>query len=197
MAQLAAFLGVAVLVIVTPGPDTALTVRSTLGGGRAAGVWTAAGVSGGQVVWAVFTSFGLASLLVASETAFLVVRYAGAAYLVWLGLRSLLAALTAAPEPEARERNSRLSGPAAARQGLLSNLSNPKMAAFFPSLLPQFADTFAALLALGVLFAAMTFAWLSLYAAVAGFLRPFRRALEAISGAVLIALGLRLATERR
>jgi len=64
MAELAAFLGVAALVIVTPGPDTALTVRSTLLGGRAAGVWTAAGVSGGQVVWAVFTAVGLASLLV-------------------------------------------------------------------------------------------------------------------------------------
>jgi threonine/homoserine/homoserine lactone efflux protein len=193
MAELAAFLGVAVLVIVTPGPDTALTVRSTLLGGRAAGVWTAAGVSGGQVVWAVFTAVGLASLLVASETAFLVVRYAGAAYLIWLGLQALLGGR----EPEPGEQGEHLSRREAARQGLLSNLSNPKMAAFFPSLLPQFADTFAALLALGVLFAAMTFAWLSLYAAIAGFLRPVRRALEAISGAVLIALGLRLATERR
>jgi threonine/homoserine/homoserine lactone efflux protein len=89
------------------------------------------------------------------------------------------------------------------RQGLFSNLGNPKMAAFFPSLLPQFAHSFSALIALGLVFSAMTLAWLTGYAfavARAGetLRRPtVRRALEAVTGAVLVALGLRLATERR
>ena len=200
MDTLVAFLGVAVLVIVTPGPDTALTVRNTLAGGRRAGVWTAAGVSLGQTVWALFTSAGIAALLVASEPAFLAVRYAGAAYLVWLGLQALAAAVRAHERPELHgaEREP-LPRAAALRQGLVSNLANPKMAAFFPSLLPQFASDFAGLLALGLLFAAMTLAWLSVYTVAAALLqRPrVRRATEAVTGAVLVALGLRLATEPR
>ena len=195
MAELLAFLGVAALVIVTPGPDTALTVRNTLAGGRRAGVRTALGVASGQTVWALFTAAGVAALLVASEPAFLVVRYAGAAYLVWLGLHSLAAAIRSAPRDAA---GSPARAEPAFRQGLLSNLSNPKMAAFFPSLLPQFATEFAALLALGLLFAAMTFAWLALYAAALALLRRprLRRAIDALSGAVLVALGVRLAAER-
>ena len=199
MDALVAFLGVAVLVIVTPGPDTALTVRNTLAGGRRAGVWTAAGVSLGQTVWALFTSAGIAALLVASEPAFLAVRYAGAAYLVWLGLHALVAAVRAHEAPELRAERERLPRGAALRQGLVSNLANPKMAAFFPSLLPQFASDFAGLLALGLLFAAMTLVWLSVYTVAAALLqRPrVRRATEAVTGAVLVALGLRLATEPR
>ena len=199
MGELWAFLGVAVIVIVTPGPDTALTVRNTLAGGRTAGIWTAAGVAAGQTVWAVFTSVGIAALLVASEPAFLAVRYLGAAYLVWLGLQSLAAAVRRLPSLREPEPEKRLDAAAARRQGLLSNLSNPKMAAFFPSLLPQFTTDFTTLLALGVLFAAMTFAWLTLYAfAVARarvvLQRPaVRRAIEAVTGTVLVALGVSLA----
>ena len=205
MGELVAFLGVAVLVIVTPGPDTALTVRNTLLGGRAAGTWTAAGVAAGQTLWALFTAVGLAALLAAAEPALLAVRYLGAAYLVWLGLQALLAAVRPGrePDPIAAAPAERLEPGAARRQGLLSNLSNPKMAAFFPSLLPQFASDAATALALGLVFAAMTFAWLTAYAtAVArarGVLRrpAVRRVTEAVTGTLLVALGLRLATEHR
>jgi threonine/homoserine/homoserine lactone efflux protein len=206
--ELVAFLGVAVLVIVTPGPDTALTIRNTLLGGRPAGIATAAGVVSGQAVWALATSVGLVALLLASEPAFAAVRIAGAAYLIYLGLQALVAAFRAG-------RNGRIEvGPrrdlprrVAARQGLISNLGNPKMAAFFPSLLPQFVPsgepTFLPLLTLGLVFCALTFVWLSAYAVVvarAGDLlrRPrIRRAMEAVTGAVLVALGLRLAAEQR
>jgi threonine/homoserine/homoserine lactone efflux protein len=91
--ELIAFLGISALVIVTPGQDTALTIRNTLLGGRHAGVFTAAGVSAGQLVWAVATSVGLAALLIASEPAFNALRLLGAAYLVYLGVRALVAAL--------------------------------------------------------------------------------------------------------
>ena len=92
MAELLAFVGVAVVVIVTPGQDTALTVRNTLAGGRAAGVRTAAGVVTGQAVWAVAASAGVTALLVASEPAFVALKLIGAAYLVYLGVSSLVAA---------------------------------------------------------------------------------------------------------
>lgn len=198
-AELAAFAGVATLVIVTPGQDTALTIRNSLLGGRRDGVLTALGVTAGQCAWAIATSAGIVALLVASEPAFLALRLFGAAYLIWLGTQSLWSAVRRAPKPGAPATSHR----PAFRQGLISNLGNPKMAVFFPSLLPQFADTFAGLLALGLLFAAMTLAWLSAYAfavAKAGDVlrRPrVKRAIDAVVGAVLVAFGVRLASDSR
>ena len=186
---------VAALVIVTPGQDTALTIRNTLAGGRAAGWRTAAGVVAGQAIWALAAAAGLAALLVASEPAFVALKLAGSAYLVYLGVRALIAAFAGsasdahAPRPGAHEL----------RQGFLSNLGNPKMAIFFTSLLPQFGHSFAGLAALGLVFCAMTLAWLSLYALVVAragdvLRRPrVRRALDAITGTALVALGIRLA----
>ena len=191
------FLALAVVVIVTPGPDTALTIRNTLLGGRGAGVLTALGVSTGQAVWALATSLGVAALIAASEPAFTALRLAGAAFLVYLGAQSLVAAFRRLERPVVRR------GGSPYRQGVISNLGNPKMAAFFPSLLPQFASGFAPLLAFGLVFSVLTLAWLTAYAfavARAGdFLRRswVRRALDALVGVVLVALGLRVATERR
>jgi threonine/homoserine/homoserine lactone efflux protein len=202
VAELLAFLAVSTLVICTPGQDTALTIRNTLSGGRSSGIATAAGVALGQAVWTVAASFGIAALIAASEPAFLALKLAGAAYLVVLGLQSLQAAMRRTGHPNIAAGR-RLEGRAAFRQGLLSNLGNPKMAAFFTSLLPQFGDGFAVLLGLGLVFSLMTLAWLSGYAfAVAKtsafLLRPrVRRALDAITGVVLVAFGLRLAGSGR
>jgi threonine/homoserine/homoserine lactone efflux protein len=204
IANLAAFLAVSALVIVTPGQDTALTIRNTLLGGRRSGIFTAVGVSVGQVCWTLAASVGLAALLRASEPAFLALKLAGAAYLVFLGLQALFGALR-----PGRSRlvvpagGSRLTPATALRQGVVSNLGNPKMAVFFTSLLPQFGDSFASLLALGLVFCTVTLAWLTAYAAAvarAGDLlrRPsVRRSLEGLTGAVLVVLGLRLAAEHR
>ena len=90
--ELLAFLGISALVIVTPGQDTALTIRNTLAGGRRAGSFTALGVSTGQAVWTLAASAGVAALLVASEPAFIALKLAGAAYLVFLGAQALVAA---------------------------------------------------------------------------------------------------------
>src|SRR3954452_18077088 len=87
-----AFLGVSALVIVTPGQDTALTIRNTLLGGRRAGMLTAAGVASGQAFWTLAASLGLAAIVSLCEPAFLAVRVAGAAYLVVLGIQTLLGA---------------------------------------------------------------------------------------------------------
>ena len=89
MSELIAFIGIAVLVIVTPGPDTALTVRNSLVGGRQDGVFTALGVSAGQAIWTLAASAGVSALLVASEPAFAMIKLAGAAYLIFLGGQAL------------------------------------------------------------------------------------------------------------
>jgi threonine/homoserine/homoserine lactone efflux protein len=205
--MLAAFLALSVVVIVTPGPDTALTIRNTLLGGRRAGLATAVGVCSGQAMWTVATSAGVAALIVASDPAFTAVKLLGAAYLVFLGVQGLWHAARGSAPARTEAAGERLPGRAAVRQGLLSDLGNPKMAVFFTSLLPQFAPrgggAFAVMLALGLLFCLLTFAWLALYAAVVAragdvLRRPrVRRVLDAALGTVLVALGVRLAQSSR
>lgn len=203
--DLAAFLAVSAVVICVPGPDTALIVRNTLAGGRRSGIASAAGTVGGIAVWTLAAALGLAALLSASEPVFRGLQLAGAAYLVYLGLQSLVAALAGRSERLARAGSHGLTPTRAFRQGLLSNLGNPKIAVFFVSLLPQFvtpeADPFLGLVLLGLLFSAMGLAWLTMYAAVVAeageLLRGrVRRAIDAIVGTVLVAFGVRLATER-
>jgi threonine/homoserine/homoserine lactone efflux protein len=203
--DIAAFLGIAMLIIVTPGQDTALTIKNALLGGRRGGALTALGVSTGQLVWALATSAGLAALLVASEPAFAAVKLVGAAYLVLLGAKALVSALGRRGLRGAGDHRPvrRLAPGKAYRQGLFSNLANPKMAVFFTSLLPQFTSqgegSFLALLSLGMVFCILTLAWLTAYAlavAKAGdVLRrpPVRRVLDAVTGLALVAFGVRLA----
>jgi threonine/homoserine/homoserine lactone efflux protein len=206
--SLAAFVAVSAVVICTPGQDTALTIRNTLGGGRRSGIATAAGVALGQAVWTLAASAGLVAILSASEPAFRALKLAGAAYLVYLGAHSIWAALRRGDGQRLRQTvaKSDLPPARALRQGVLSNLGNPKMAVFFASLLPQFVpgggDSFLALLALGLLFCSLTLAWLTLYAFAVDRVRRVlagrvRRALDAVAGAVLLALGIRLAAEVR
>ena len=203
-----AFLGVCALVICTPGPDTALTIRNSIVGGRRGGVLTAAGVAAGQLVWTVAASVGIAGLLQASQPAFTALKIVGAAYLAFLGVQSILAAVRGRHDAEEHHRRPPELGPwSAVRQGFISNLANPKMAAFFLSLLPQFvrdpSGGFAALVPLGAVFCLMTFGWLSIYAVVLDRVGPFlqrarvRRILDAVTGTVLVAFGIRLATETR
>ena len=191
------FVLLAAVVICTPGPDTALTIRNTLLGGRANGLRTAQGVAVGQALWTLAASAGIAALVAASQPVFTAVRIIGAAYLVWLGLQALAAAL------RGRRHEERLRGSAAGfRQGLLSNLANPKMAVFFTSLLPQFGTGFGELLALGLVFSTMTLVWLSAYALAVARTKRFlvrgrvRRALDAVMAFTLVAFGVRLAAER-
>ena len=206
LADLLAFIGVSALVIMTPGPDTAVTVRGAFAGGRASGIWTALGVASGQMLWSSATSVGLVAVLTASEPLFLTLKYVGAAYLIFLGAQALRAA--ARPGSDTNDLAASSVPPtrwAALTRGLLSDLGNPKMAVFFASLLPQFAPpghaTVLALMALGTLFATLTVIWLAIYATVtarAGDVsrRPsVRRAIDAVTGAVLIGVGARIATE--
>ena len=208
MAEVLAFLGVCALVICTPGPDTALTIRNSIIGGRRGGLLTAGGIAAGQLTWTIAASVGLARLLQASQPAFTALKIIGAAYLVFLGAQSILAAVRGHPaHDEQKPGPHQLSPWNAMRQGLISNLANPKMAVFFLSLLPQFASPpsagFAAFAPLGLVFCLMTFGWLSIYALVLHRVGSFiqrsrvRRSLEAVTGTVLVGLGIRLAAETR
>jgi threonine/homoserine/homoserine lactone efflux protein len=203
-ATFAAFVAVSAVVICTPGQDTALTIRNTFAGGRRSGIATAFGVALGQAIWTLAASAGLVALLSTSEPAFRALKLAGAAYLVYLGALSLYAAVARTDPKALAPREVRNEPTRGLRQGILSNLGNPKMAVFFATLLPQFAPhrgaSFIALFLLGMLFCSMTFTWLTLYAlAVAKAQRLItgrvRRALDAVTGVVLVALGLRLAAE--
>jgi threonine/homoserine/homoserine lactone efflux protein len=204
----AAFLGISALVIATPGQDTVLTIRNTLLGGRAGGTFTALGVALGQATWTLAASAGVTALLLASEPAFAAVRFAGAVFLIYLGVRALIAAVRGGASPAVTSgQRKRLTPRAALRQGLLSNLGNPKMAVFFTSLLPQFVPAgptaFLNMLGLGLVFCGMTLAWLSIYAFAVGragdtLARPvIRRALDSVAGVALVAFGLRLASQQR
>src|SRR5690348_9328243 len=137
MTNYLAFLGIALVVITTPGPDTALTIRNTLIGGARGGIFTAIGVSTGLMIWALAASAGVVGVLVASAPVFEALRYAGAAYLIWVGVQSLLSAFRpaiAAPSTSGPDRRRRLGALGAFRQGLINDLANPKIAAFFASL---------------------------------------------------------------
>jgi threonine/homoserine/homoserine lactone efflux protein len=200
------FVGIAALLTITPGADMAMVSRSVLMGGRRDAFATTLGISAGCLVWAIVSAAGVAAVLAASRTAYDALRLVGAAYLVWLGVQSLLAARRGDYRVAEREGASRRR-PSAFRQGLLTNLFNPKIAIFYSTFLPQFIGPGDPALPLSMLLAgvhiALGLAWLTAYAwlldrAVTAFRSSrLRRALDTLTGTVLVALGLRLAAERR
>jgi RhtB (resistance to homoserine/threonine) family protein len=205
--DLAPFLVISVLLILIPGPDTAIVTKHALLAGRRGGVFAAIGVATGLAIWTLAAAVGVAAVLRASAVAFLVLKIAGAVYLVWMGIQLLRAhAVVAPPEGDVRVVDSRVAR-RAVRQGLLSDLSNPKIAIFFTSFLPQFvhgdSHGFASLLVLGAIFCALTLLWLLFYGYLVGhgstvLRRPaVRRALDRFTGVVLVAFGIRLAFEHR
>jgi threonine/homoserine/homoserine lactone efflux protein len=206
MEDVIAFAGVAALIVVVPGPDMALVLRNGVSYGRRAAVATALGINAGLLVWALAAALGIAAVLHASGTAFAVLKLAGAVYLVWLGVRALHDAWRGASDSSSASRLQRRKA-SPFRQGLLSNLFNPKIALVYTTLIPQFVDRGGSELAqtflLAGIFIAMGLVWLTAYALLVAKLGALlrrasvRRLVNAVSGAVLTALGVRLAFERR
>jgi RhtB (resistance to homoserine/threonine) family protein len=208
-AHLLVFIGVAVIVILVPGPDTAVVTKNVLLHGRRTALATSVGVSAGLSVWTLAAAVGLASLVRASAIAFTILKLLGALYLIWLGVQAWRAARQ--PHGDSRSDVVRTRPAMGAlggfRQGFLSDLANPKIGVFFTSLLPQFVDpgrpVLLPFLVLGAIFVVMTLVWLALYSVIAASAaetlhRPRVRALmDRVTGVVLIALGLRLAAEHR
>lgn len=198
------FLGISVLLILIPGPDTAVVTKNALTGGTRGGVFAALGVSAGLAIWTLAAAAGLAALLQASSVAFTALKIAGAIYLIWMGVQMLRSAGTIGAGTTAVAGRLRRK---ALRQGLLSDLSNPKIAVFFTSFLPQFVETegtaFFSLLVLGAIFVVLTALWLAFYGALVGqgstwLRRPaVRKALDRFTGVVLVGFGISLAFDRR
>jgi len=199
------FIITSLVLIITPGQDMMLVMSRSIAQGWRAGVVTAAGVSTGLLGHSLLASLGLGALLGVSEMIFVTIKYVGAAYLVYLGIRLLAQRKSEIGVTEM----STVSMKKLFFQGAFSNLSNPKITIFYFAYLPQFIPTGSAhptilLFALGVAFAALTFIVKGPVGYGAGILSGWLRSRPAVlswinrtSGAVLVALGIRLALERR
>src|ERR1039458_2394239 len=201
-----AFVGISILVIIAPGPDTVLVTKNAVLHGRSAALGTSLGVNTGLLIWTGAAAFGVAAVVRESAVAFTVLQLV---CVVGLGVQALRAARRhSVHEPiGAGELSRRVGALRGFRQGLFSNLANPKIAVFFTSLLPQFGSSrdpgLVLVLLLGGLFVLMTLVWLCGYALVAAKIsdlltRPaVKAALDRLTGVVLVGLGVRLALERR
>ncbi|MFE9581369.1 LysE family translocator [Nocardia sp. NPDC006044] len=203
-AQMLALGGVILVAAMAPGPDFFIVTRSSALSGRRAGMACAAGIAGGVFLWSVVSAVGVAGLLAASALAFTIVKLVGAGYLMLLGVRALLAARRGGYETTADLPTGGPSAPAAFRQGLLTNLLNPKVAVFFLALLPQFvpaAPTVTDTISLGAIAAAVSLIWFSVLANVVDALRGLlakpvvRRTLDTVMGTILVAFGVRIALQ--
>lgn len=208
-ARFASYLAIAALLIVTPGPDMALVTRNALLAGRRTASFTALGIAAGSLIWGITSVLGIATLLERSVVAFTICKFVGAAYLGYLGLRSLIAyfrgnkqvAITPHPSP-AMQLDQRI----AFRQGLLNNLLNPKAGAIFAAVFPQFinpGDSPLRLLLMMLAYELIIMSWLNFYGYLISrigqsrFGIRARAILQGVTGIVLIALGVRLAFEQK
>lgn len=202
---LIAFAGVSLLLAVTPGPDMAVVTKNALAHGRRGVLLTTSGIGLALIVWVTATAVGLSAVLRASSDLLFVLKLAGAAYLAYLGIRTLIESrhrpgdLLAGTPPAAPSH-------AVFRQGFLSAISNPKLGVFFVTFLPQFVlpgqAVLPRLLELGVIFAVIGYAWMNAYGLFVTRIRdvitapPVRQWMQRVTGAVLLGFGARLALER-
>ncbi|MBO9520905.1 MAG: LysE family translocator [Nocardioidaceae bacterium] len=202
LVSLLAFTGAAVLIVLLPGPDTLVVVRSILRGGRRQGILTALGNLTGLIVWVTCAVLGIAALLRASEVGYNALRVVGACYLVFLGVQAWRTRGQVASEEPAGRASLLGSG---FRAGILTNLLNPKVGVFFVTFLPGFVPDGASVAATtalyGAVFVVLTALYWVLLLGLAGKVTAWmntpaiRRRLDMATAGVLVAFGVRLATE--
>lgn len=210
--QVLAFTGIAAILTLTPGADTMLVMRNVLARGQRAGILTAVGICSGLFFHATVSALGLSLILVRSAAAFEMVKLTGACYLIFLGSQSLWRALRhgASKVPYKDESiviKQKKESWRSIVEGLLTNVLNPKVAIFYLAFLPQFISPGDRVFAKSVMLAAIHFTlgiiWLTLVTVFLGRMRALltrprmRGAIEATTGTILIAFGVRLAMERR
>lgn len=211
--QLLPFLAVVAVLTLTPGPDMALVLRNGVRGGSSAAWWTGLGCCAGIAAYAAASAIGLAALLAASATAFTVLKLVGAAYLLYLGVMALwhsrrrpVTSSAGGGAGDPRAVTAPLGRSAAFRQGLLSNLLNPKIALLFLTLIPQFVTPGEPVWTTGVLaavFLAVAVVWWRAFSLAVGALGALlsrervRTAVDRVAGVVLIGLGVRVALSHR
>jgi threonine/homoserine/homoserine lactone efflux protein len=198
-----AFAAFAAVLTITPGVDTLLVLRTTAASGRRAGLLASVGIAMGCLTWAVVSALGVTAVLQASQLAFTVLRLAGAAYLFWLGVRALwrfrrpVEGAEAEPAPSGR----------ALRTGLVTNLLNPKVGAFYLSVLPQFlphdVNALAGSVALAGVHIVEGTVWLSIVVLGVNRARRLltrpsvRRRLEQLAGVAFLGFAARLALSQQ
>lgn len=195
------FLLLSLFVVMSPGIDTALITKRTISGGQKDGYRIALGITTGSLVHTVAAAFGLSAILMQSSLAFEIVKYAGAIYLIYLGVSSLIT-----PRKSAEDKNSGEKPGSAYKQGLLSNVLNPKVAMFFLTFLPQFVqpggETTRQLVLMGVIYTLLSVSWFFLYVYFINFLRDWlmspkvQKVMDRVTGIVLIGFGLKLALDK-
>lgn len=203
---LASFAIVAGLMTITPGIDTALVLRVAAARGRVAGFAAALGITSGVLVWAVAAALGVSALLAASTTAFTALKLAGAAYMIWLGGRLLSAAVRGGAGHPERAPVTAGGAWSCYRQGLLVNLLNPKVGAFYVAVLPQFlppdVPPAPAAAALALVHNVEGLVWFALLILAVDRMRAWlarprvARALDGLTGAVIVGFGAVLARSR-
>ncbi|KIV51654.1 lysine transporter LysE [Aneurinibacillus migulanus] len=201
------FLLMSIVLIILPGPDTGLVTQNTIAQGRRGGVQTALGSISGVIIHTLAAVVGLSAIIVKSAFLFSIFKYVGAFYLIYLGIMSLWAIKKkgiAIADNKNEKKNASLS---AFRQGFLTNVLNPKVAVFFLTFLPQFlepgSNTFLQFLIMGLTYAALTLIWFLMYVYLIHSINVWmkkpsvQRAIQGISGIVLLSFGIKLALERR
>jgi RhtB (resistance to homoserine/threonine) family protein len=208
------FIVAVMLLSVTPGPDTAYIVGRSVAQGRGAGVVSALGIAAGCIVHTLACAFGLTALLAASVTAFTIVKFAGAIYLIYLGVRLIFAKPAAQKTSDKQSEETRVrAAPKSLQQlftqGFVTNVLNPKVVLFFVSFIPQFvavdsAHKTLAFLALGLVFVLVSTFWNTLVAWIAGSVtqrfsgKPSVKLwLDRVVGSAFVGLGIKLATSHR
>lgn len=204
--HLLVYIGVVVAIILLPGPDTALVTKNALIHGRDAALGSAIGVNAGLSVWTLATALGVAAVIRSSATVYDTLKLVGAMYLIWIGLRALWDSRSVKDGTQTTVGSTRRIGWGGGfRQGVLSNLANPKVGIFFTSLLPQFISpghaAFPQMMLLGVIFVSLNIPWMCSYAVAAVRLSDVlsrarvKAAIDRFTGIVLIAVGIRVAIE--
>ncbi|MEU7888630.1 LysE family translocator [Microbispora bryophytorum] len=203
---LASFAAIVALLTLTPGLDTALILRTSLLAGRRSAWAVVLGIQGGTLSWGMLTAAGLSALLTASQVAYEVLRWAGVAYLIWMGARMLWHSRTSQADDAAPPGPPEAGWGRAFRRGLLTNLLNPKVGAFYVAVLPQFMPRGVPHAVMGVLLAGVhvceALVWSAVLIGFTGMVRgwlrrpPVGRALDRLTGLVVIGFGLRLAIQQ-
>ncbi|SOC15731.1 RhtB (resistance to homoserine/threonine) family protein [Ureibacillus xyleni] len=204
MNEFVTFLLLSLFVVMSPGIDTALITKRTISDGRKDGYQMALGITTGSLVHTFAAAFGLSAILMKSAVAFEIVKYVGAIYLIYLGVSSFISRKkkTVNDEDETHFDIKK----SAFKQGLLSNVLNPKVAMFFLTFLPQFVkageNATEQLIMMGVIYTLLSISWFFIYVFFINFLREWlmspkvQRVMDKATGLVLIGFGLKLAMDK-
>jgi len=201
------FVVMSILLIILPGPDTGLVTQNTIRYGRAGGLKTVFGVTTGLLVHTFAAVCGLSAIIVKSAMLFSVLKVVGAIYLIWLGIQSLWSLRKGVMSETAAASEFKHQGKSLYRQGLFTNVLNPKVAVFFLTFLPQFlqpgSKPFLQFSLMGLTYTVLTIVWFFLYVwlidAISSWMKKpsTQRAIQSISGLVLVLFGVKLALEKQ